>query len=45
VADNLSNQNFNPVGPNQVWAGDITDLLTGEGLQLEATTERTAIPQ
>ncbi len=24
VADNLLNQNFNPVGPNQVWAGDIT---------------------
>ena len=21
VADNLLNQNFNPVGPNQVWAG------------------------
>ncbi len=22
VADNLLNQNFNPVAPNQVWAGD-----------------------
>ena len=24
VADNLLNQNFNPVAPNQVWAGDVT---------------------
>ena len=31
MADNLLNQNFNPVGPNQIWAGDITYLLTGEG--------------
>jgi len=31
VADNLLNQNFNPVGPNQIWAGDITYLKTGEG--------------
>lgn len=31
VADNLLNQNFNPVDKNQVWAGDITYLKTGEG--------------
>jgi len=31
VADNLLNQNFNPVAVNQVWAGDITYLETGEG--------------
>ncbi len=31
VAENLLNQNFNPVAPTQVWAGDITYLKTGEG--------------
>jgi transposase InsO family protein len=31
VADNLLNQNFNPMGPNEVWAGDITYLRTAEG--------------
>ncbi len=31
VADNLLNMNFNPIGVNQIWAGDITYLKTGEG--------------
>ncbi len=28
VADNLLNQNFNPLAVNEVWAGDITYLRT-----------------
>ena len=31
VTENLLNQNFNPIGPDQIWAGDITYLHTGEG--------------
>ena len=31
VADNLLNMNFNPVAPDQIWAGDVTYLHTGEG--------------
>ncbi len=31
VADNLLNQNFNPIAANQVLAGDVTYLKTGEG--------------
>ena len=31
VAANLLNQNFNPTGANQIWAGDVTYLKTGEG--------------
>ena len=31
VADNLLNQNFNPLSEDEVWAGDITYLRTHEG--------------
>ena len=31
VAVNLLNQNFNPVGSNEVWAGDVTYVRTDEG--------------
>ena len=31
VADNLLNQNFTPTALNEVWAGDVTYLKTGEG--------------
>jgi len=29
VVPNLLNQNFNPVGMNEIWAGDVTYLKTG----------------
>ena len=31
VEYNLLNQNFNPVAPDEMWAGDITYLRTAEG--------------
>ena len=31
VAPNLLNQNFNPVGKNEIWASDVTSLETAEG--------------
>jgi putative transposase len=29
VADKLLNMNFNPPGPNQVWAGDVSYCVLG----------------
>ena len=37
VAPDLLNQNFNPPGPEQVWASGITCLRTGEGWLYLAT--------
>ena len=31
VAPNLLNQNLNPIGKDEVWAGDVTYLRTAEG--------------
>ncbi len=31
VADNVLNMDFNPVSPNEIWAGDISYLKTAEG--------------
>lgn len=31
VVPNLLNQNFNPVGMNGIWAGDVTYLKTDQG--------------
>jgi putative transposase len=31
VAPNLLNQNVNPIGQDEVWAGDMTYLKTAEG--------------
>ncbi len=35
VADNLLNQNFNPLSENEVWAGDITYCAPNLGKRLE----------
>jgi transposase InsO family protein len=34
VADNLLNMNFNPVAPNEVWAGDISYLKNSRRLDV-----------
>ena len=31
IASNLLDQGFSADGPNQKWAGDITNIRTGEG--------------
>ncbi|MCP5209294.1 MAG: DDE-type integrase/transposase/recombinase [Pseudomonadales bacterium] len=31
VADNMLNQNFNPVAPDEVWSDDVTYLRAAEG--------------
>jgi transposase InsO family protein len=31
VAANILDRNFEPKGPNESWAGDVTELLTGSG--------------
>jgi putative transposase len=31
VTDNIIDQKFNPEHPNQIWAGDLTCLRTGQG--------------
>ena len=39
VAVNLLNQQFNPVGINEVWAGDITYLRTSRGLDVSGGSD------
>lgn len=31
VADNILNQQFNPINKNMAWAGDVTYLKTAQG--------------
>ena len=39
VAANLLDRDFNPVGPNEAWGADITDIPTGEGWLYLAVVE------